>query len=382
MLGSAVMNLGISVLLLAFIGAGAVVACGGDDGGGSPAGTGGSASGGAGGTGGSNLGGTGGDAAADAPVGDGSVPKPEPADISFKAVAPIPAGEQLLFNDWSAQPNAVFSMKPDGSAETKIFEAYRVWSMGVSKDASKIAFACGDPLQKEHYGIEIGDAIQHTWVYDAAAQSAAVLAWGNLNDECHGWSQKNDSLVVCRRRDFTASGQNKTYRIGRLAVAGGAFEWLGIGEDPTPTTMELHPQLSDDESTLYYTLIQVAGGKQERSIMKKTLPGGAPTLVRASASAGVLSPDGTRLLFADTAQKSALFSMKLDGSDVINVASRNGTSAVWSPDGKKIAYLWGETQGCSHVEVALADGSQADTPVRVRECGSAFLTELAWIVKP
>lgn len=382
MLGSAVMNLGISVLVVACLGAGAVVACGGDEGGGSPAGTGGVATGGAAGAGGSNLGGSGGDAASDAPVGDGSVSKPEPADISFKPVGPIPPGEQLLFNDWNAAPNAVLSMKPDGSGETKIFEANRVWSMGVSKDASKIAFACGDPLQKEHYGIEIGDAIQHTWVYDGASQTAAVLAWGNINDECHGWSPKNDSLVVCRRRDFTPTGENKTYRIARLSAATGASEWLGIGQDATPTSMELHPQLSADEGTLYYTLIQVAGGKQARSIMKKTLPGGSPAVVRASASGGVLSPDGTRLLFADTAQKSALFSMKLDGSDVVQVATRNGTNATWSPDGKKIAYLWGETQGCSHIEVVLADGSQADTPVRVRDCGSTFVTDLAWVVKP
>lgn len=64
------------------------------------------------------------------------------------------------------------------------------------------------------------------------------------------------------------------------------------------------------------------------------------------------------------------------------MASRNGTSAVWSPDGSKVAYLWGETMGCSHIEVVLADGSQADAPVRVRDCGNSFVTELAWVVRP
>lgn len=367
MFGSAAMKLGIWTLALVCLGAGTFVACGSDDA------DGGSATGGVGGVGG--VGGAGGAS------GSGGLAKPEPAGIAFKALAPMPSGEQILFNDWDLQPNAVSSMKPDGSSETKIFEAHRVWSMGVSKDAAKIAFACGDPLQKEHYGVEIGDAVQHTWVYDAATQSAAVLSWGNINDECHDWNSAADSMVVCRRRDFTATGENKTYRVGRLATSG-AFEWLGLGEDSTPTTMELHPQLGSDETTLFYTLINVTGGKQERAIVKKTLPGGAPTSLRASASGGVLSPDGARLLFADTAQKSALYSMKLDGSDVIKVASRNGTSTVWSPDGKKIAYLWGETQGCSHVEVVLADGSQADAPVRVRQCGSSFVTELAWVTRP
>jgi hypothetical protein len=363
----------------------AAAACSSDDGGGGQAGAGGGGSGGQAGAGGTagdaSVGGAAGDAGGDGPAPDGNVPKPEPSDIGFQATAPVPSGEQLIFNDWSPQPNAVLSIKPDGTGETKLFEAYRVWSMGVSKDVSKIAFACGDPLQKDHYGVEIGDAIQHTWVFDVATQSASVLAWGNINDECHDWNAKNDALVLCRRRDFDSTGGNKTYRMGHLSTAG-AFEWLGLGEDTTPTKMELHPRLSADESTLYYTLIQVTGGKQERSLMKKTLPGGTPEVLRASASAPVLSPDGTRLLFADTAQKSALFSMKLDGSDVIKVATRNGTNATWSPDGTKVAYLWGETQGCNHIEVVPADGSQADAPVRVRDCGSAFVTDLAWVVKP
>lgn len=377
MLGSAAMKLRAWWCGLLCACVGAATACA-DHGGG------GGASGGAGGSGGvagdAGLGGAAGDAASDASGGDGSVAEPEPADIGFQPVNAVPSGEQLVFNDWNTQPNAVYSIKPDGSAETKLFEAYRVWSMGVTK-VSKIAFACGDPLQKEHYGVEIGDAVQHTWVYDVAAQSAAVLAWGNINDECHGWNAKNDAMTVCRRRDFMPDGSNKTYRIGRLATSG-AFEWLGLGEDPSPTTMELHPQLSADESTLYYTLIQVSGGKQQRSIMKKTLPGGAPATLRANASSGVLSPDGSRLLFADTTQQSALFSMKLDGSDLIKVASRNGTNATWSPDGSKVAYLWGETMGCNHIEVVLADGTQADAPVRIRDCGSAFVTDLAWVVKP
>jgi len=374
-LGSAAMRALLGGLLCVCVGL--TWSCGGDDTTSGPSATGGSG----GSAGDAGTGGSAGDAAADAPTNDSGLTKPEPADVGFQAVSPVPSGEQILFNDWNAQPNAVYSMKPDGSAETKLFEAYRIWSMGVTKDASKIAFACGDPLQKEHYGVDIGDAIQHTWVYDTASQSASVLAWGNINDECHDWNDKNDSMLICRRRDFDAAGGNKTYRIGRLSLTG-AFEWLGIGEDPTPTTMELHPQLSADEGTLFYTLIQIASGKQQRSIMTKSLPGGTPAVVKTSASSGVLSPDGTRLLYADTAEKSSLYTMKLDGSDPIKVATRNGTSSVWSPDGKKIAYLWGETMGCSHIEVVAADGSQADAPTRIRECGSTFVTELAWVVRP
>ena len=125
------------------------------------------------------------DAANDGPYTDGWVPKPVADDIQFKTVNPMPQGEQLLFNDWNPMPNTVSSIKPDGTGELELFEAFRVWSLGVSHDASKIAFACADPMQLEHYGLNLGDAIQNTWLYDVASQSASVLSWGNVNDECH-----------------------------------------------------------------------------------------------------------------------------------------------------------------------------------------------------
>ncbi|MFO0568914.1 MAG: hypothetical protein U0263_24870 [Polyangiaceae bacterium] len=361
------------------------LACGSDDDGGSSNAGGSAGTGGSGGSdaavgGSSGSGGDAGDAASDVTT-DVPVTAPTPGDIQFSAVSALPQGEQILFNDWSPQPNALYSMKPDGSGETKVFEAYRIWSLGVSHDTQKIAFACGDPAQSAHYGVDIGDAIQHTWLYDVATQAASVLAYGNLNDECHSFTPKDDGILVCRRRDFNQSGGNKTYRVGRLSLTG-SLGWLGIGEDSTPTTMELHPQLTDDEQTLFYTLIQISGGSQNRSIVKRALPGGAPEIVKAAASSGVLSPDGTRILYADTSQKSALFSMKLDGSDPIKVASRNGTNAAWSPDGSHVAYLWGETMGCNHIEVVAANGSEADAPKRIRDCGTSFVTELAWIVRP
>src|SRR6185369_14945365 len=111
-----------------------------------------------------------------------------PGDIQFAALNPLPAGEQILFNDWNPSPNVLKSMTPDGATTTDVFAAYRVWSMGVSHAAGSIAFSCGDPQQEEHYGVNIGDAIQNTWVYDVAAQTAKLVAPGNVNDECHTFS--------------------------------------------------------------------------------------------------------------------------------------------------------------------------------------------------
>ena len=110
------------------------------------------------------------------------------------------------------------------------------------------------------------------------------------------------------------------------------------------------------------------GTTQTRSIMKQTLPSGTPELVLANATGARLSPDGARLLYADFGPQTALYSMKLDGTDVVKVASHPGTSAVWSPDGSKIAYLWGQSP-CSNIEVVAANGSQTDAAVIVRDCG-------------
>src|SRR5690349_1407185 len=89
------------------------------------------------------------EAAADVAVEDArpAPPHPTPEELSFRAVSPLPAGEQLLFNDWTASPNAVYSIKPDGTGETEVFRVFRVWSMGVAHGANKIAFSSADPKQ-------------------------------------------------------------------------------------------------------------------------------------------------------------------------------------------------------------------------------------------
>ena len=48
-------------------------------------------------------------------------------------------GEQIVFNDWNPSPNTVSSVTPDGATTTKLFTAFRVWSLGVSHGAGTIA---------------------------------------------------------------------------------------------------------------------------------------------------------------------------------------------------------------------------------------------------
>jgi hypothetical protein len=307
---------------------------------------------------------------------------PAPADIEFAPVHPLPQGEQIVFNDWNASPNTVASVTPDGATTTEIFKAYRIWSLGISHDAKTIAFACGDPLQEMHYGIPIFDAIQHTWLYDTAAETATLLSDGNVNDECHAFGPGDTALFLCRRYDFTNCGDNKTYRIGRIDLGTKTFSFLSP-EDPM--TLALDPQPAPDGATLLFTQIVLNPPKQDYSLQKVTLPGGSPALLRAQAGSVVLSPDGTRYLYADYTDGGKLWVSGLDGSNATRIAPVRGTGATWSPDGTKVAYLSDDANvSCAHIDVVAADGSTATAPTRIRDCTKTneFITQLAWIAKP
>jgi hypothetical protein len=306
---------------------------------------------------------------------------PTADDIKFAAVHPLPGGEQIVFNDWARDPNAVFSMTPDGQTVTEVFRAYRVWSMGVSRAGDRIAFACGDPLQKQHYGITIGDAIQHTFIYDVGTQSAQVVAYGNINDECHSFGPGDTALYVCRRYDFKDDASSKGYRLGRIDLPSKAFTFL------TPDVSlqyDLTPQPTPDGKTLYFSRILLSGGSQQNDIMRQPLAGGAAEVVRAKSSRPSLSPDGTRFAFQNYTDQGNLWVVGTDGNGLTRVAEEAGNNARWSPDGKQIAFLvWYAPKQCSHIDVVKADGSEAATPRRLRDCSTTgeMITQIQWLTR-
>ena len=54
----------------------------------------------------------------------------------------------------------------------------------------------------------------------------------------------------------------------------------------------------------------------------------------------------------------------------------------FSPDGTRVVYTYFDpTDGCAHIEIAKVDGSQVDTPDRVRDCTkhNEFVTAVAWV---
>ncbi len=301
---------------------------------------------------------------------------PTPADIQFTVKNPLPAGESLVFNDWTPAPNVMSALSTDGKTVTPLFAAYRLWTFGVSHDAETIAFSCGDPEQEKHYGLTIGDSIQHTWAYDSNTGTASLLADGNVNDECHVFGPGDAQLFLCRRYDFTACGLNQGYRVGKIDLSSKAFTFLTPADD---NVYSLHGAPLADGSAMLFEDITLAGANAGRSIWKQGLPSGTATMVKASAGSPVISPDGARYAFTDYTDAASLHVVALDGTGDVRL-SDGGDSATWSPDGTKIAYLvQDDTESCSHIDVVPADGSAQ--PTRLRDCTTTteFITELHWV---
>jgi dipeptidyl aminopeptidase/acylaminoacyl peptidase len=215
-----------------------------------------------------------------------------------------------------------------------------------------------------------------------AGQTATLLAGGNVNDECHSFGPGDESLYLCRRYDFTNCGDDKTYRLGKIDLATKAFTFL-TPEDPS--TLALDPQPTADETKLLFGQIVSNPPSSEYSIQAMDLPSGTPAELRAEAGSPVLSPDGTRYVYADYTDKGKLWVSALDGTGAVRIAPVHGTAATWSPDGTKVAYLSDDANvSCAHIDVVNADGSSVAAPVRIRDCTKTneFITQLAWIVRP
>lgn len=332
----------------------------------------------------------GGDAGAASEAGEPQVdsgkpaPIPDAASIQFAAKAKLPAGESIVFNDWGHEPNVVLAMTPDGSKTTAIFQARRIWSMGVSRSGGAIAFSSEDPFTEARYGIQITDAIQQTWIYDDATQSVRFSGVGNVNDECHHWAPGDSAIWVCRRYDFGPDASNKGWRLGRLDPTTFAFTFESPEE--TGASYAMGPQITPDGKTLYwFTLVVTPPNKQTYTIRRRPTAGGAAETVRADAGRLSLSPDGQQMAYVDYAASRAVMVARTDGTGTpVKITNAQSSHLVWSPDGTRVAYLADDAAAnCQHVDVVPADGSGAATPTRLHDCAKAkdFITQLAWITR-
>jgi hypothetical protein len=299
--------------------------------------------------------------------------------IQFQAEAPLPLGEMIVANDW-ASPDRVFAMRPDGSDVANIFRARRVWAMNASRDGKLIAFSVEDPSAEARYGVSIGDAIQNTWLYDATTQGIRLIGSGNVNDECHVFSPDNRSLFVCRRYEFTAKGDFKGWRIGRIDVASGDFTFLTTEAD----RYALHPHFIG--SQLVHTFIDVSRPTMPAYSVVARDPASSPaTTIHARAGRAVFAPGATlqrgRYVFTDYANARQLM-LVVDGGTPTRLRDE-AAGVAWSPDGKRIVYgVEDRAANCRHLEVMSIDPPAA--PARVLDCAAAkrFITTFTWIARP
>ena len=315
---------------------------------------------------------------------------PGPADdIQFMAGASLPAGPWLLANQWATSPNAVLALDPAalGGAARTVFTADRVWSMGARADGRAILFSANDPMQEAHFGVTFGDSIQNSFLFDTPTQAISLLAppgsgWANVNDECHHPTADGAYIYLCRRYDFAADGSFLGWRLGRVRVEDGSFEF--IRPDVAGGPFELNPQVIPGTTRLLFEL-RARPPATGATVHTRDLVTGAEVMVRERAGRVNLAPDGRTVLFSDRADQSRLktFDLEAPADPAVVVSMTTGAGdAAWSPDGQTIVYtVFDQANSCDHLERVTWAGAAWSAPERVRDCTQTgeFITRLAWV---
>lgn len=315
---------------------------------------------------------------------------PGPADdIQFVAGAALPPGQWLLANDWASSPNRVIALDPadlGGTART-VFSADRVWSMGAHADGRTIVFSANDPMQEAHFGVTFNDSIQNSFAFDTQQRTISLLApagtgWENVNDECFHPTTDGAHVYLCRRYEFTADGGFLGWRIGRLSLADGSFEFLR--PDAAGGPFELSAQELPGTTRILFEL-RARPPATGSTLHTRDLVSGVELMVRQGAGRVNLAPDGHRVLFADRTDQSRLKTFDLDAPAEAAIPVSPTLSAgdgAWSPDGQTIVYaVFDQANSCDHLERVTWSGTAWSAPERVRDCAQTgeFLPQLAWV---
>jgi hypothetical protein len=318
---------------------------------------------------------------------------PGPADdIELVAGAPLPSGSWLLANRWDPSPDAVIALDPGdlGGPARTVFTASRVWSMGASSDGHSILFSSHDPMREVHFGVTLNDSIQNSFTFDTKARTVAQLApagsaWANVNDECFQPSADGEYVYLCRRYDFSAEGTFLGWRLGRIRLSDGSFEFLRPDAPSGP--FELSPQELWGGTHVLFEL-RARPPASGVALHTRELSTGVETMVRANARRPILAPDGHRVLFADTKDQSRLKTFDLQSPDAAAVPvspTLGAGDGAWSPDGNAIVYtVFDQGNSCDHLERVTWSGSAWSAPIRVRDCTQTgeVITNLTWVVVP
>lgn len=173
------------------------------------------------------------------------------------------------------------------------------------------------------------------------------------------------------RVSFIADTPGSSLALKVVSPAGGEAETLDVGSPyywawaPDSHSLLIHAGGSAEDRL---SLLHLAGGVTEQGLSVK------PTSFRAPA----YSPDGTQLLVAGETPEghAGLLLMDANGNLLKTLAEYQETSIafVWSPDGKRVAYLDGQnTELGFEGRLVVVDPSGKRTPVELKdETATAF----------
>ena len=305
--------------------------------------------------------------------------------------APVwsPDGSRIAFTttsgggDWK-EALEVFVMNADGSGETRLTDSEdRDYEVTWSPDGSRIAFV-------SHRDSFLGDLL----VMNADGSDQTTIAKGAYGP---AWSPAGDRIAFTDRTE---------YAVPEIHVV----NVDGSGRTPLTETERnakienLTPYWSPDgsriafvsrESGQFRLIVMNADGSDRTQLADDitTLDGDAESTLRLA-----WSPDGSRIAYAAPGTASSvqafsniegiasgrvdsryvydLYVVETDGSSPPTLLAEGAHSGVWSPDGSRIAFLFGPLNG-NDLYVMDADGSNR---TRLTELG--YLDGPAWQPAP
>jgi hypothetical protein len=169
---------------------------------------------------------------------------------------------------------------------------------------------------------------------------------------------------------FSTSGSTLAYRSGSADVAGVPWEWLDANGTVTPLSAEsldwLAPRFSPDGRQLAY-LLPAAGGQWvldiARGVKSPIAPGAATTAVAGGASqASAWTPDGRRLAFSwgESTSVPNLHWRRADGSGDVQRLTRSPyaqSQPSWHPSGRWLAFQQ-STPPANDIMIVAVEGTE------------------------
>ncbi|HJQ39808.1 MAG TPA: PDZ domain-containing protein, partial [Thermoanaerobaculia bacterium] len=289
-------------------------------------------------------------------------PLPPRGGIDNRILDWTPDGKNILFNPhrlpWSDRMPAHYIVPAAGGMETKL--AIPEGSAGsYSPDGSKLAFT---HIEREfrtwkHYR---GGRAQEVWIYDLAANKAEQLTKSPWTDQQPVWVK--DTIYFVSDREDGARLNLFAYDLKtkqtRKVTNHTDYDVLWPSGDKTQVVYE---------NGGYLYRLDSATGKSERipihvyGDFRATVP--YFKNVKDNLESYVLSPTGARALFV---ARGEIFSVPAKEGEIRNETNTPGIrerDAVWSPDGKWIAYLSDRDGSDYEIYVRPADGTGTERAV-------------------